>query len=383
MTRPRHSSRVSQSESGGEMKRRDVRGSLPPREGQEGRERREERRAAALGPVGRSRSSRLLSTTTKIAMFLLALYVVIPFIVRLFPVVIAKCIFLNMLKIPFFVDLQHPELLLNNTTNLYLTPEDGISVGVWHTVPASRGNEAHSQSQDWFEASLADDNPAVIYLHGNAGTRAAGHRIQLMKVLSASGFHVLALDYRGYGDSTGEPSEEGLTFDAMHLYEWVKARKKISPVCIWGHSLGTGVATNVARLLEGKGRPADAVILESPFTNIRDAVAHNLFAKLYRFFPGFEYFILETPALNNITFRNDENVKILSSPLLILHAEDDHIVPVELGKKLFKIAQASRSSKDNVKLFLFPALMGYRHNNIHKEPRLPNITRDFVKSIKI
>lgn len=318
-----------------------------------------------------------------LAMILLVLYVTIPFILRLFPVVLAKFIYLNMLKVPFFVDLQKPELLLNHTTNFYLTPEDGITVGVWHAVPASRGGEARGQGQDWFQASLADDNPAVIYLHGNGGTRAAGHRIQLMKVLSAAGFHVLALDYRGYGDSTGEPSEEGLTSDAMHLYEWVKARKKISPVSIWGHSLGTGVATNVARSLERKGTPADAIILEAPFTNIRDAVAHNPFAKLYRFFPGFEYFFLEIPALNNITFRNDENVKILSSPLLILHAEDDHIVPVELGKKLYEIAQTSRSSKDNAKLVLFPALMGYRHNYIYKEPRLPNIIRDLVKSIKI
>ncbi|XP_069495056.1 protein ABHD12B isoform X2 [Ambystoma mexicanum] len=373
-----------QREAGDTMKRRDVHGG-PQQQRRQERDASGSRaaKAAAPGPSEPSGSRSLLTPVKRLTMILVVVYVAIPFILRLFPVLLAKVIYLNMLKAPFFVDLQQPGLLLNHTTNFYLAPEDGIIVGIWHTVPERREEEARGQSQEWFSASLSDNSPAIIYLHGNAGTRAAGHRIQLMKVLSGAGFHVLALDYRGYGESTGDPSEEGLTTDAVHLYEWVKERKRKGPVCFWGHSLGSGVATNAAKLLEEKGTPVDAVILEAPFTNIRDAVASNPFAKLYRVFPGFEYFFLDVPALNNIFFPNDKNVKMLSSPLLILHAEDDHIVPVEMGTKLYEIADASRNSSDRTKLVLFPGGMGYKHNRIHMDPTLPGIAWEFVKTIKM
>ncbi|KAM9091225.1 protein ABHD12B isoform 1-T2 [Megaptera novaeangliae] len=62
--------------------------------------------------------------------------------------------------------------------------------------------------------------------------------------------------------------EDGLTADAVCVYEWTEARNGTTPVCLWGHSLGTGVATNAAKVLEEKGFPVDAIILEAPFTNI-------------------------------------------------------------------------------------------------------------------
>ncbi|XP_062478499.1 protein ABHD12B-like [Pezoporus occidentalis] len=72
---------------------------------------------------------------------------------------------------PFFVDFRQPELLLNNTINLYLTTEPGVMVGIWHTVPDSRGAEARGKDQKWYEEALGDDHPVIIYLHGNGGTR--------------------------------------------------------------------------------------------------------------------------------------------------------------------------------------------------------------------
>ncbi|NWY35516.1 AB12B protein, partial [Pheucticus melanocephalus] len=72
---------------------------------------------------------------------------------------------------PFFVDFRRPELLVNNTISLYLTTEPGVTVGIWHTVPGSRGAEAQGKDQRWYEEALADAHPVIIYLHGNGGTR--------------------------------------------------------------------------------------------------------------------------------------------------------------------------------------------------------------------
>ncbi|GCB70788.1 hypothetical protein scyTo_0008675 [Scyliorhinus torazame] len=281
-----------------------------------------------------------------------------------------------------FSDFNQPaNYLLNHTLNLYLTPEEGITVGVWFTIPDKRWQEASGKDQQWYEATLGDDNPIIIYLHGNGGSRAVGHRVELIKMLSAHGFHVLALDYRGWADSTGEPSEVGITTDSLYLFEWTRARSGKSHVCLWGHSLGTGVATNTARILHEKGSPADAIILEAPFTSMREEVAHHPFAMYYKFFPGFEWFFLDAITENNIFFHNVENLQSISTPVLILHAEDDNIIPFELGKKLYESLLDSPMLRRQVMFVAFPGFLGYKHNNIYKDPQLPDIIKDFVKAM--
>ncbi|KAK1158766.1 lysophosphatidylserine lipase ABHD12-like [Acipenser oxyrinchus oxyrinchus] len=333
--------------------------------------------------VGQSKSGRgWLRRIKCLFLTLFVVYVSVPFLIRLFPALLANVVYLSALKAPFFVDLQHPEdLQLNHTANFYLSPEEGVRIGVWHTVPDSRWQEAQGEGLSWYESALRDQAPIIIYLHGNGGTRAVGHRVELLKVLSAAGFHVLALDYRGFADSTGDPSEEGMTADGVYLYRWVKERSSGSPVCFWGHSLGTGVATNAACRLQDQGSPPDAVILEAPYTNIREEGAHHPFAQIYRIFPAFEYFFLDTMALSNIFFPNDENLKSMSSPLMILHAEDDHMVPFEMSRKLYEIALKSQHSQENVKLVLFDRSLGYRHNNIYKDPKLPALLWEFLHPV--
>lgn len=115
---------------------------------------------------------------------------------------------------------------------------------------------------------------------------------------------------------------------------------------IWGHSLGTGVATNLVRRLCERETPPDALILESPFTNIREEAKSHPFSVIYRYFPGFDWFFLDPITSSGIKFANDENVKHISCSLLILHAEDDPVVPFQLGRKLYNIAAPSRSFRD-------------------------------------
>ncbi|RLW06867.1 hypothetical protein DV515_00004144 [Chloebia gouldiae] len=244
-------------------------------------------------------------------------------------------------RVPYFIDLKRPQDQgLNHTCNYYLQPEEDVTIGVW----PPRGGD---------------------------------HRVELYKVLSSLGYHVVTFDYRGWGDSIGSPSERGMTYDALHVFDWIKARSGDNPVYIWGHSLGTGVATNLVRRLCERETPPDALILESPFTNIREeARSHPFSVASTQYFPGFDWFFLDPITTSGIKFANDENVKYISCSLLILHAEDDPVVPFHLGKKLYNIAATSRSFRDyKVQFVPFHTELGYRHKYIYRSPELPRILR--------
>ncbi|XP_073648734.1 lysophosphatidylserine lipase ABHD12 isoform X3 [Tursiops truncatus] len=243
----------------------------------------------------------------KILLCVVGLYVAIPFLIKLCPGIQAKLIFLNFVRVPYFIDLKKPQDQgLNHTCNYYLQPEEDVTLGVWHTVPAVWWKNAQGKDQMWYEDALASSHPIILYLHGNAGTRGGDHRVELYKVLSSLGYHVVTFDYRGWGDSVGTPSERGMTYDALHVFDWIKARSGDNPVYIWGHSLGTGVATNLVRRLCERETPPDALILESPFTNIREEAKSHPFSVIYRYFPGFDWFFLDPITSSGIQFANDE-----------------------------------------------------------------------------
>ena len=96
------------------------------------------------------------------------------------------------------------------------------------------------------------------------------------------GYHVICFDYRGYGDSTGSPSEAGLVHDALTVYKWVLERRGESKVFVWGHSLGTGVACHLGRKIfeiidsgDETMRAPEGIVLESPFSNLKEEVSHH------------------------------------------------------------------------------------------------------------
>ncbi|KAJ8014572.1 hypothetical protein DPEC_G00041640 [Dallia pectoralis] len=306
------------------------------------------------------------------------IYLSTPFMMR--PEIIKQIVYSHRVRVPFFIDHNQPaELSLNHTVNMYLTSEQGISLGLWHTVPESQWKEAQGKALDWYQWSLGDGSPIVIYLHGNTNTRAASHRVGVVKILSALGYHAFSFDYRGFGDSSGEPTEVGLTTDALYLYHWVKARSGNSPVILWGHSLGTGVTTNTAAKLMEQGIVVDGVILEGAFANARRVGNIHPFSWYYWNFPGFEYF---NPLPEyKLAFPNDENLNKMRSPLLILHAEDDQLASIDVAQQLYEIAQRAQMSKNRVKMVRFNGFHGYLHNGLYKDPGLPDIIRDFVQSL--
>ncbi|XP_026195250.1 lysophosphatidylserine lipase ABHD12 [Anabas testudineus] len=320
----------------------------------------------------------------KAVSFLISVYASVPVLLYLFPWILGHAIFAHLLRFPFFVDLSRPEDVLNHTCNFYLSTEEGVSVGVWHTLPASQWDDALGRSPEWYRETLGDGRPIIIYLHGNVGTRAINHRVELVKILSAAGYHVLSVDYRGFGDSTGEPSEAGLTSDALYLYDWVKKQSRGSLVCLWGHSLGSGVATNAAVRIQEQGSAVDALILEAPYTRIGEVVAIHPLIKMYMFLPGFESLLRNIMQKINIVFANDENLKTLTSPLLILHSKDDSIVPHHMGQKLYEISlqtQKRHNTDVQVKMFSYDENLGFSHSNIYLDPNLPNVVREFLQNL--
>ncbi|XP_070296703.1 lysophosphatidylserine lipase ABHD12-like [Salvelinus sp. IW2-2015] len=351
----------------------------------------------------RSHYSPWLSILKKAILLQCIVYISLPVLLGLFPWILGHVVFSHWLRFPYLVDLTSPaELSLNHTLNFYLSPEEGISLGVWHTVPDSQWEKAQGAGPEWYSETLGDGSPVIIYLHGNVGSRAINHRVELVKILSAAGYHVLSLDYRGYGDSSGEPSEVGMTSDALYLYQWVKTLSRTSQVCLWGHSLGTGVATNAAVKIQEQGDYAvDGVILEAPYTNMEEEVASHPLSMMYQCLPGFESVLHHVMQSNNMVFANDENLKTLTTRVLFLHAEDDNVVPFDMARSRMYVyvcicvcvcvfpavpdctsSPRQRYAEDQVRMVSYSESLGYSHNYIYLDPNLASVIGRFLQSKK-
>ena len=163
------------------------------------------------------------------------------------------------------------------------------------------------------------DKPVVIYFQGNAEGLAA--RVERFSWLTADGTSLLALAYRGYGGSTGKPTEAGLIRDAVAAYAFARARYPAKRIVLFGESLGTGVAVALAA-----GHEIGGLILDAPFTS-----AAEVGAAAYPFAP--------VRWLMKDKFHSDERIGRVSAPLLVMHGEGDSIIPIKFGERLFALAR--------------------------------------------
>jgi fermentation-respiration switch protein FrsA (DUF1100 family) len=166
----------------------------------------------------------------------------------------------------------------------------------------------------------ASTTPTLLFFHGNAGNISG--RLESVRQFLELGLNVLIVDYRGYGQSTGSPSEQGLYRDAEAMWQHLTDARGIDPsrIVLFGRSMGGGPATWLAaRMSPG------AVILESVFTNLPDVGAHH-----YPFLP------VRTLATNQ--FDNASRVADIDAPLLVIHSRGDRIVPFELGRSVYEAA---------------------------------------------
>lgn len=154
---------------------------------------------------------------------------------------------------------------------------------------------------------------ALLLLHGNAGHR--GDRFGWMEPFHRLGYPVLLLDYRGYGGSGGSPSEAGLVQDGVAAFDWLR-EKGYQDVVLFGESIGCGVAVLVAT----KRRPR-GLVLQSGAISITEVAA-----RAYPFLPV-RWFLRDRFELADAAARID-------APALVVHGDEDEIVPLELGRAL-------------------------------------------------
>lgn len=155
----------------------------------------------------------------------------------------------------------------NRTLNFKIHTPDHETIGAWFVL-----SDRYYQSLPTLPTNVAEhvvpalkDHPVVLFLHGNAATRAFSARIQHYQAFSTRlGANVLAIDYRGFADSTGKPSEIGLRTDARAAFTWlVEHGKKPEDILIVGHSLGTGVSGQLGVSLAAEGVDCKGIVLLS------------------------------------------------------------------------------------------------------------------------
>lgn len=278
---------------------------------------------------------------------------------------------------------------LSGCRNLYLQQSTETRIGLWHILPqreAARMQTCLDRKEPFnWNASLREAGKhVVIYFHGNTGTRALDHRIELYKVLQELDYHVIAFDYKSFGDSTYvPPSEATVVFDGLYVYNWVRGivgEEGRSRIFIWGHSLGSGISTHVVRRICNASdvRPT-GLILESPFNNIGDVMRHHRRARIYKWWPCFKHVFVKALHNNDIAFRTDKHIELIPMRLLILHAEDDETIPAFLGEKLYEHAVQNRPSTFKpVGFHKFSE--GFGHKGIYRSAALPRIVQDFVNN---
>jgi fermentation-respiration switch protein FrsA (DUF1100 family) len=180
-----------------------------------------------------------------------------------------------------------------------LDTTDRARVVIWHVPPH-------------------ETKPVVLYFHGNGGS--LRYRIDRFRALTADGNGLVALSYRGYGGSTGAPTEDGLLADADAAYDFTAAHYGAERIVPWGESLGAGVAIALAAK-----RPVARLVLEAPFSSAAD-----IGASVYWFLP--------VRLLMKDQFRSDQRIGKVTAPLLFLHGTNDGVVPLSFGERLFALA---------------------------------------------
>ena len=200
-------------------------------------------------------------------------------------------------------------------TELEMTPED-LHLNYRNVYFHSKDGE---RLHGWFFSS-DNDAPVILYCHGNACN--ISNLLEYTGLLMKKDLQVLLFDYRGYGKSTGSPSENGIYMDTQAAYDYLVNKEKIpsDKIVLAGHSIGAAAAIDTATKNHVR-----SIIIESAFTSTKDMSKKIFPMNLISFL---------LPA----NYNNLEKIAKISVPKLFIHGQEDEIVPFEMGKKLFAIS---------------------------------------------
>lgn len=223
-----------------------------------------------------------------------------------------------------WLDGQQRQLIYRPTTGV---PADftGLPTGDKRYFLSLPGSEPTQRLAIWWLPNSSAEAPTLLYLHGTFRNLFGNQR--KMEALRNAGFSVLAVDYRGWGESSAlTPSEQSILADAQMAWEELKTYQPVaSKRVIYGHSMGSGVALDLASRLQN---PADygGLVLESAFTSFTDvAYEAGWLASLLNLF-------------NPERFDSIGKINQVQAPLLMLHGTHDDTVPIRLGERLFAAA---------------------------------------------
>ncbi len=207
--------------------------------------------------------------------------------------------------------------LFHPTRRILSTPRDvGLS---YEDIYFS--TEDHVRLNGWLVRAPANSETAatLIFCHGNAGNM--GDRIEKIENFRQLGLNVFIFDYRGYGQSQGRPTEQGMYRDGEAAFDYLRSRNDIDPekIVVYGASLGGAAAVDVA-----SKRPVAGLILDSTFPS-----AVDMGKVLAPFVPSW---------LIAIKFDSAAKIKNVTAPKLFIHSPDDEVVPYDLGKKLYNMS---------------------------------------------
>ncbi|KDQ62270.1 hypothetical protein JAAARDRAFT_30167 [Jaapia argillacea MUCL 33604] len=265
------------------------------------------------------------------------------------PIVQLHVLYCHSLRWPLFARFDLPAkygLSPSKTLNLQLTTSDNVTLGAWFTLsdpyyqslPSSP--DALTPSSEHIRSALAS-YPTILYFHGNAATRAVPLRVQHYTTFS-SRLHanVLAIDYRGFGDSEGTPSEDGLIRDGRAAWDWLMERGvKGEDVLIVGLSLGTGVSVGLAKELSDEGMEMKGVVLLAPFESVGILLDTYMILGLLpvirplQMIPGASGLVRRFLIHK---FDTISRIRDIKAPILLAHSEDDWDIPVSHSEVLFE-----------------------------------------------
>lgn len=208
-------------------------------------------------------------------------------------------------------------------------PDSGREIAITpaaHGLPyediAIRTDDDETLGAWWLPAP--DARGAVLLLHGNAGN--ISHRIEYARMFRELGYSTLLVDYRGYGTSTGTPSEAGTYRDASASWHWLTESRGVDArdIVVFGESLGGAVACWLAQQHSPR-----VLVLASTFTSVPD-----LGAEIYPMLP--------VRWLSRVRYDTLERLPLVNAPVLIVHSPGDDIIPFAHGRKLYEAAREPR-----------------------------------------
>ena len=189
--------------------------------------------------------------------------------------------------------------------------------------PVTLTTSDNEQLHAWF-VPADPERGTLLFFHGNAGN--ISHRLDSIRQFRALGLSVLIFDYRGFGQSSGKPTEKGTYRDADAAWQYLVGQRNISPehIILFGRSLGASIAAELATRQAAAG-----VMLESAFTSVPDVAA-----TLYPWLP--------VRWMSRYQYNTRELLADIHSPVLIIHSRDDEIIPFTNGEQLFAAANAPK-----------------------------------------